>query len=666
MRKRNLIYIFFYFIGIIHLNAQNVQFSKKFNSKYEKQIKSDFILLNNLLSSDIEKSLVLTEKMIKQAKENSDICNVAILYTSKSLAFSLSSNYEKARLMIDSALVIEKKCPLKDNLKFRIANAKFYINSDIGSESDMQKDLKECLFYAEKLKDTSKIIATLGNFSYFYNSFGKKSQSLKYLEQAIKYCDPKKDSTFISKIYMNMGAYYLYAKNYQKVITLSNLGLRVTIDKFHNSKAGLNNNKAQAYMYLNKLDSAENIIIYSLNNHIEPSNKFSRSYAYHTLASIYFKSNKLNNALDWFTKEEMLNDSIGFIKEQINCFRAKAETYVQLNQIENGQKYIKKADSLLLKANVIDEKYLLVNTKVKAFLSETNRDLLYEFIASEKIRDSLISEGEKVLTQDLIEKYESEQKELKNQELLNLQKIDKLKISNQKWTIVLVSFGLLIISILSFFLYKKKNIQKELADEALKNKDQIQLLNKELNHRVKNNLAFMKSLLEMQSRRTSNEETKTLLKESETRLNALALVHTRLFADQDNVTTVDLYDYLTEITKYLSDVYQLPDRQLIIQSGYIHHQMDAEDAMRLGLIVNELITNSIKHAFIEIAEPTIHIKTYKNSNSQLVLSYMDNGHTTIPIAFHDNETPTHSASLGLKLIGLLREQLENKVYVQIL
>jgi two-component sensor histidine kinase len=196
-------------------------------------------------------------------------------------------------------------------------------------------------------------------------------------------------------------------------------------------------------------------------------------------------------------------------------------------------------------------------------------------------------------------------------------------------------------------------------NETLKQqKDKIQLLNRELNHRVKNNLAFMTSLLEMQGRRTESAETKQALIESESRLKALALVHSQLFRS-DTDTEVNLKNYLEEIKEHLLGIFSLPDKELSIETDFCDYTINAEDAMRLGLIVNELVTNSVKHAFSDIENPQITISTNINSEGKLTLNYSDNG-PGISKTMGDN---IKESSLGIKLIDLLRKQLGDRYVV---
>jgi len=178
------------------------------------------------------------------------------------------------------------------------------------------------------------------------------------------------------------------------------------------------------------------------------------------------------------------------------------------------------------------------------------------------------------------------------------QKLKEVVISKQKQTISYGGIGLVLFSLLAYWFYQLSKKRKQLNSELSTQKKQVLLLNQELNHRVKNNLAFMSTLLEMQGRRSQSSETKQALRESESRLKALSLVHANLFKNETD-TDINLKEYLLEITSHLREVFEIENKDLVIQTHLIDKVVDAEDAMRIGLILNELVTNSVKHAFAQ-------------------------------------------------------------------
>jgi two-component system, sensor histidine kinase PdtaS len=275
-------------------------------------------------------------------------------------------------------------------------------------------------------------------------------------------------------------------------------------------------------------------------------------------------------------------------------------------------------------------------------------------------QDNYNQETQKLELSSKLESYEADKKETQNQLLLKDKEVKEGTIKNQKW---LLGLSLLFLSLLSFLAYtinKQRKHQVILNEELSKQKAQIQVLNQEVNHRVKNNLAFMTSLLEMQARRTDNIETKQLLKESESRLKTLSLVHANLFNKADT-TNLNLNVYLSQIVQHLQQYYALPDKVLHFNINFINNEVEAEDAMRLGLIVNELVTNSVKHAFTNISNPTIDISTTQDKSGKIYLEYKDNGPGITDK--NDRNQAMKETSLGTKLIELLTKQLDEKYII---
>lgn len=318
-------------------------------------------------------------------------------------------------------------------------------------------------------------------------------------------------------------------------------------------------------------------------------------------------------------------------------------------------KYQKEADGFE-ESIILAKKYMALHTA--AIDKDFSKQTLILDILNKK--DSIYAK----MTQDEVNKLHVELQSEKNiaennrlqaESILNEKVINEQK-KNQKIGILALAIISLLLILLGF---QVRRLSKQKADILNKNKT-IQLLHQELNHRVKNNLYFMTSLLEMQSRRTQNTEAREIIQETENRLGALSLVHSNLFKN-DEATTVNLAFYLEELVSQLEKIFAIPDKELNFICEFTDHHVNAEDAMRLGLIVNELVTNSVKHAFSKVNEPQISIATKLDKMGKLTLEYKDNGpgHTHISnFASEDNNT-----HLGTKLIVLLREQLKDRYVV---
>lgn len=254
-------------------------------------------------------------------------------------------------------------------------------------------------------------------------------------------------------------------------------------------------------------------------------------------------------------------------------------------------------------------------------------------------------------------KFESEKKEAENQLLKNEKELHTATIQNQQFSLFGSSFGILLLGLISFLLYKRSQERKENNNILTEKNKNIQLLHKDVSHRMKNNLSFISTLLQMQGRRLESGEAKQAIKEGETRVEAMSILHRKLHM-QPEETSVLLGDYLEELCTNLKETYPYLGKQPIINHNVENIQMDGDTAVRVGLIVNELVTNSFKYAFVNQPNPTLDIQVKKNNDS-LELIYQDNG-MGLPETFNEKQTK----SLGFKLIQTMTKQLEGTMQVE--
>ncbi len=193
-------------------------------------------------------------------------------------------------------------------------------------------------------------------------------------------------------------------------------------------------------------------------------------------------------------------------------------------------------------------------------------------------------------------------------------------------------------------------------EEALREK--TVLLN-EVHHRVKNNLQVITSLLNLQADHATDPVSRAILTESCGRVKAMALTHQLLYEHKD-FSRIDLGDYLHRLVQSIRASYRSTDGRitlLIRPEGSIH--LDLERAIPCGLLVNELVTNSFKHAFPGERRGEIVIELHEDSRSQIYLSVADNG-----IGLPPDVALTQGSSLGLQLVPLFVEQLHGSLLIE--
>ena len=196
-----------------------------------------------------------------------------------------------------------------------------------------------------------------------------------------------------------------------------------------------------------------------------------------------------------------------------------------------------------------------------------------------------------------------------------------------------------------------KTEQLKLAIESSNERNKyIETLLKELNHRVKNNLQLVSSLLQKQANLSTDNSAKVALLDTKNRLLSLTLLHQRLYG-HENTTSIFMPKYLRELAESILISYNnFGEENICYDTDDVW--LNVESAISVGLIANELITNSFKHAFFGISEPQLHI-SFKEIEHDYILNITDNG-----IGIKEN---VKDSTFGLELIQLLTRQLNGSL-----
>jgi PAS domain S-box-containing protein len=191
--------------------------------------------------------------------------------------------------------------------------------------------------------------------------------------------------------------------------------------------------------------------------------------------------------------------------------------------------------------------------------------------------------------------------------------------------------------------------------EITRSLEEKDLLLREIHHRVKNNLQIIASLLKLQSRYITDPNVLDSIKESQSRVRAMALVHERIYRSH-NISEINLSDYLNYLTRQILQFYNIQQNQIGITVSMDDIMADIDTITPLGLIMNELVSNSLKHAFPGGRTGTISIGCTRKGSDTLHLVYHDNG-VGMPAGFNWRTTE----SLGLRLVNSLVDQLDGTI-----
>lgn len=189
----------------------------------------------------------------------------------------------------------------------------------------------------------------------------------------------------------------------------------------------------------------------------------------------------------------------------------------------------------------------------------------------------------------------------------------------------------------------------------LKNIKEKEVMLKEIHHRVKNNLQIITSLLNLQVNLTDDNFSKNVLTQSKTRIQSMCKVHEMLYKSGD-FANINYKKYLTELLDQLVNNYSAQNQQVDLKINVENLLFNINTAVPLGLVVNELVTNSLKYAFPNNTKGAIFLDIKKVNENKLQLIYYDTGVGYDPAISFDN-----ASSLGLQLIAALTEQLNGEI-----
>jgi two-component sensor histidine kinase/sensor domain CHASE-containing protein len=196
-----------------------------------------------------------------------------------------------------------------------------------------------------------------------------------------------------------------------------------------------------------------------------------------------------------------------------------------------------------------------------------------------------------------------------------------------------------------------KDITEIKQAEEMRRKD---ILLKEVHHRVKNNLQIISSMLRLQSRKFTDRETIEAFKKSQNRAKSMAIAHEKLYQSRD-LENIELSSYIETLTKYLLNTYGCDPENIKIDIKIKNITQDIDTAIPLGLIINEIVSNSLKHAFKD-HKGEIFVEIIPDIDGQYMLTIRDNG-----IGFPEDLDFMNTDSLGMQLVVSLVEQIEGSI-----
>lgn len=529
-------------------------------------------------------------------------------------------------------------------------------------------------FHSRSLNDSLEILSLLSPAYIKMRNYNKAFEIQEVFER-IKHRFPEEfKKTFSPKksyIYMQLGMYKESVAELRKEFMNKSPEARKdtnVLGNFYNDM-GVHFNRA------NLLDSA----VYYFNKakiivDAKPRNDKNRTYYEFfsglidgNIASALAKQNHFAEAIPPLKKDIYYSLKAQNWLSAANSYNLIAECFLELKKFDVARKYIDSCKPLIAKIEELNPALSNILTEAKYYKHTGNLNKAAEYYDKYIIfKDSIqkVDNESKLINQRI--SFDLYQKEY---ELIQTEKTiqrNSLLYEHERTRKSYLLLGVVVLVLIIVFLIinnqmnkrrqnelfiKNKHIiqQKSAIETALKEKE---FLIKEIHHRVKNNLQIISSMLNLQSDVIDNKAAKEALNESRLRINSMSLIHQMLY-NKSNMSSVVLSEYfqllLKEIEKSYTPITGRVKTILDCQAVTI----DLDTAIPLGLIVNELVTNSFKHAFKTISDGVIHV-TFKKEENVFYLLVQDNGS-----GFDFQHTKNQS--LGMELVQMLAEQLNGKL-----
>lgn len=561
----------------------------------------------------------------------------------------ITNAFSQNRTRADSLVRVLKHEDVSQEEKSRFLSLIAYYLNDTDSSVVYAN---QALSLAKKIQSPLLEATALEELSHVERRLGNSAASLEYSLDVLKIYDSLGLKERKAGVYGQLASNSLRDEDYKSTIAyLKNAENIYNVSDERGNLILTKLNLGETYRLAGELDSATLYFRETLERNKTLQNDIVESYSLGNLGMVLFAQDSLEVAKTHLT-------------EAITILEPLGDAYsTSVYKAELGRVYWKESKWELAESTLLEAYDLAMTTGLKEQIRDFSRQLT-DFYKERQRYDKALSylEIHQIYQDSLVNKASIQQVEqLKaNYEIGKREtEISLLNTINttQRNQLIILSIGALLVSVLAYMLFRSnKTISKvnkhiTAQNEVIEKREQEKaLLLKELNHRVKNNLQMISSLLNLQSRELSGHPAQEALLTGKNRVEALSLVHRKLY-QEGTETKVFLKDYIEELVLGLFHGYNASfSPELTIDNSSI----SIDKAIPLALIVNELVVNSLKYAYDGVSSPVFKM-VLKEVDNAIEIDISDNG-----IGFTE-AVDNKQNSFGLKLIKSLVEQLDASI-----
>jgi len=575
---------------------------------------------------------------------NSDI-DRAEKYSNRALFLSERLGYKKGIAMSYNNLGIINYYKAIYNIALTYHDRSLEIMSEIGNRKGMA--------------------GSFNNKGAVYTQQGEFALAIEQYLNSIRILEEVNDQEGVGKSYNNIGLVYYLQGNYDQAEDYYSKALEILKPlKNHSVISDIMNNLGIISFEKGEYEESLEYHFKSLDGRAGTNNQRGMATSYTNIGDVYAAKEVVDKAMEYQKKALEIQEELGDKKGMLSSIQGLARVQSLSGNSDQALKYMEDVISISSEIgakkelrdayNEISEIYIRKGDYKKA-LSFKNRYA--------QMKDTLFSEQTQEIATNLETKFENEKKTKEIEILQRENEIQELQLGRNR--ILIISFTIsLVLALVSVVLYARTNRDRKKAFSLLqkqnesikKQKEEKEVLLKEIHHRVKNNLQVINSLIRLQCAYTDDQVALDLFDECQNRIISMALIHEKMYESHD-LSNVNIQEYIAELSQNLLRSYRL-HKNVELDIDVSVKTLTLDTLIPLGLLLNELISNSLKHAFLDDKEDgVITVKLDRDSSSgKFVLEIGDNG-----IGLPNDFTFNSALTLGIELVVTLSSQLDGTI-----
>lgn len=588
--------------------------SKKLDDYKNLAVSTRYISDTYLFLNDSTNSYEFAVEGVKVSEENDNLESYLLSINQLGRAYDSFGNQKGAIHTYNKGLKKfeenggNQKLKVITQLHINLANSYYEINEEVKANATLLKGVE----YSEKVKDPTGVSYGLYFLGWKYMELENYEKAENYFLKSLNYADSVALPAYINMNHHALGINYSRAGEYKKAI-------------YHDSVAIVKYRAENNQLYL--FDALNNmaVALIGIGNYKDAQTK-----AEEALIVIKPYNNKLYE---------------NGVKQTL------IKTYIENTNYDKAEKYL-----LEILKDSLNPKFLDLETKTSsigqlAIVFEKQGELKKALKYQKQFKilaDSIDAEKRESNFADIETKYQTEKKEKENIQLKAENAEQALltqKANTQKWLFAISAIAIGLIAFLLWRRYKSEVRSKRTIQEQ---KETIEILQKDLHHRVKNNLSVIDAFIEELKNDITDVGLSTKLSELQNRVLSINEVHAQLYKNTD-ITNIDVKKYVNSIAMNVASTFDRPE--IKVQEKISDNlKLNPSKSSLMGLIINEFITNSFKYAFDKEGEIVIQID---DKDNEIDMTLSDNG-KGLPEDFDLKKV----TSYGFRIMKLLTLQLE--------